>query len=90
MAYLICLKGASANRAEICANIFEDAETGKSYEHLKKIVQQLKKDLDRHGISELFIHGHNSYAINPEMIECDYYDYISGKEEYADTYRGEF
>ena len=90
LAYLICLKGASANRAEICANIFEDAETGKSYEHLKKIVQQLKKDLDRHGISELLIHGHNSYAINPEMIECDYYDYISGKEEYADTYRGEF
>ncbi len=90
MAYLVCLKGASANRAEICANIFEDADTEKGYEYLKKVVQSLKKDLDKQGLEDLFIHGRNSYAVNTGIIECDYYDYTSGEEGYDNLYKGEF
>lgn len=91
LAYLVCLKGASANRAEVCANIFQDSEDeNRNYEYLKKIVQSLKKDLEKIGLEELFVHGHNSYAINVSMIDCDYYDYMSGKEEYAELYKGEF
>ena len=90
LAYLICLKGSSAGRGEICANLFEESDQARGYEYLKKIVQSLKKDLEKAGLSELFIHNRNSYAVNVDMLDCDYYDYISGKEEYADSYRGEF
>ena len=90
LAYLICLKGASANRAEVCANLFEDYDTKKGYEYIKKIVQSLKKDLDKLKLGELFIHNRNQYAINVDMLDCDYYNYMSGKLEYKDTYRGEF
>lgn len=90
IAYLICLKGTSASRAEICSNLFEDSDTKKGYEYFKKIVQSLRKDLEKQGLMDLFVHGHNSYAINTSMVDCDYYHYIAKKEEYAEAYRGEF
>ena len=90
LAYLICLNGATANRGEICANLFEDISEAKGYEHLKKAVQSLKKDLDKHGVSEVLIHSRNSYAVNTALIDCDYYDYLSRKPGSKDSYRGQF
>ena len=90
LAYLICLNGSSANRAEICANIFEDKSEQKGYEYMKKIVQGLKRDLDKLGISDLVIHNRNSYAVNTQMIECDYYHYLNSEDDYLDAYHGEF
>ncbi|MCR5625481.1 MAG: response regulator [Lachnospiraceae bacterium] len=90
LAYLICLNGASANRAEICANLFEDKPIDKGNEYLKKIVQALKKDLEKHKLGELLIHNRNSYAINKGMLDCDYYNYLERVPGSADTYHGEF
>ena len=90
LAYLICLKGSGAGRGELCANLFEDSDEAKAYDYLKKIVQALKKDLEKKGLSELFVHKRNSYSINTDMLDCDYYDYISGKKNNTVSYRGEF
>ena len=90
LAFLICLNGSSANRSEICANLFEDKPEQKGYDYLKKIVQSLKKDLGKLGINDLLIHNRNSYAINTDMIDCDYYHYLDSEDEYLDAYHGEF
>ena len=90
LAFLICLNGASASRGEICANLFEDSSESKGYERLKKAVQSLKKDLDKHGLSEVLIHSRNSYAVNTALIDCDYYDFLSRKPGSKDSYRGQF
>ena len=89
-AYLVCLKGTSATRGEICANLFEESNEQKSYEHLKKAVQSLKKDLSKFQMENVLEHSRNSYSVNINMIECDYYDYLSRKPEAQDLYRGEF
>ena len=91
LAYLICLKGASANRNEICANIFEDAtSTEKAILNFKTVVSALKKDLQKSGFCDILIHSNNSYSINTDLIKCDYYDYITGNAKKADEYHGEF
>ena len=90
LAYLICLNGATASRGEICANLFEDSSEAKGYERLKKAVQSLKKDLDKHGMSDVLIHNRNSYAVNTALIDCDYYDYLDRRPESKNTYRGQF
>lgn len=90
LAYLICLNGATASRGEICANLFEDSSEAKGYERLKKAVQSLKKDLDKHGFSDVLIHSRNSYAVNTALIECDYYDYLLRKPDAQNSYRGQF
>ena len=90
LAYLICLNGAAASRGEICASLFEDSSEAKGYERLKKAVQSLKKDLDKHGVSDVLIHSRNSYAVNTALIDCDYYDYLLRRPEARDSYRGQF
>ena len=90
LAYLVCLKGTSATRAEICANIFDESSDTKSYEHLKKIFQSLKKDLSRYQLEDVMVHSHNSYSVNTGMIQCDYYDFLNRKPEARQRYHGEF
>jgi len=91
LAYLICLKGASANRGEVCGAIFEETGTAEQdFVYLKKIVSELKKDLQQYGIDNLLIHTNNAYSVNTDMIHCDYYDYLLGKSEGMNKYTGEF
>ena len=90
LAYLICLKGASASRGEICASIFEDKPEEKANAYFRKVLQILKKDLDSYGIGDLLIHNKNSYSINTDMIKCDYYDHLSGNDDSGAGYHGEF
>jgi two-component SAPR family response regulator len=90
LAYLICLNGAAASRGELCANLFEGSSESKGLERLKKAVQSLKKDLDKYGMSEVLIHSRNAYAVNTDLINCDYYDYLSRKPGSKDSYQGQF
>lgn len=93
LAYLICLNGSSASRGEICAYLFEDEDSEKkNNEYLKKIIYTLRKDLSRLGIENLIIHSRNSYSVNTDMIECDYYDYLLNRSEKSaqDIYRAGF
>ena len=56
LAYLVCLRGASASSAQISAIILKEC-----------------------GLEDVLVHVHNSYAIDPTKVDCDYYDYLSGK-----------
>ena len=89
-AYLVCLKGTSATRGEICANLFEDSNEKKNFEHLKKAVQALKKDLAKYHFENVVEHSRNAYSVNTRLIQCDYYDYLDQKPEARNLYRGEF
>lgn len=91
LAYLIALKGASANRNEICMNIFDESVThDKAVVNFRQIFASLKKDLTRQGFADILIHSNNSYAIDPSLIDCDYYEYITGKTTNGNAYQGEF
>lgn len=89
LAYLICLKGASANRNEICSNIFEESMSpDKAAVHFRQVYTSLKKDLLRQGFEDVLIHSNNNaYSVDVSFIHCDYYDFITGRN---DDYRGEF
>lgn len=89
-AYLVCLRGTSATRGEICANLFEEINESKSYEHLKKAVQSLKKDLSKYNAEDVLVHRRNAYSVNTNLISCDYYYYLDRKPGAEKLYRGEF
>ena len=89
-AYLVCLRGTSATRGEICANLFEESNEQKGFEHLKKAVQSLKKDLSKYQMENVLEHSRNAYSVNVNLLQCDYYDYLEQKPEARSLYRGEF
>ena len=92
LAYLISLKGASASKNEICANVFDETVTpDKADINFRQIFASLKKDLRRHGLEEVLIHNNNNaYAIDVARVKCDYYDFITGKTTGNNVYQGEF
>lgn len=91
LAYLICLKGASATKGEICAAVFEDeADAEKTGAYFKTIMAALRSDLKRCGFEELLIHSNNSYSVDVNRIRCDYYEYLQGNAENGRSYKGEF
>lgn len=89
-AYLVCLKGTSATRGEICANLFEGSNEKQGFEYLKKAVQSLKKDLEKYQQGDVLEHSRNAYSVNTALLRCDYYDYLDRKPGAHDLYRGEF
>ncbi len=91
LAYLVCLKGASASRSEVCSTIFEEsAFPEKDFSYLKTVVSALKKDLHKYGIDDILLHSNNSYSINLDEVDCDYYNYLVGKADGFHQYSGEF
>ena len=91
LAFLVSLKGASANRNEICANIFEDSVLPeKANINFRQIFSSLMKDLKRQGFEDAVIHSTNVYSIDVSKVKCDYYDYLTGKATPENSYYGEF
>lgn len=92
LAYLISLKGSSASKNEICASIFEETVTpDKADINFRQVYASLKKDLKRFGFEDVIIHNNNNaYSIDAELVNCDYYDFITGKATGKNLYRGEF
>ena len=91
LAYLICLKGAGATRAEICVNLFDDDyDEDKCNAYFKTVYSALRADLHKYGFEDVIVHANNSYAVDVRRIKCDYYDYLKGVAESDRSFRGKF
>lgn len=91
LAYLIDRNGASINRKELAAVIYEDDSYSRTIQsYITKIFAELKKVLELHKINDLLLIDQNSYAINTKLIICDSYEYLKGNKKYKNSYHGEY
>ena len=80
LAYLIHIRGASATRREICETIWdspEEIERKKGY--FRNLIAALRHSLKAEGVGEMLITHRDSYAVNMQVFDCDYYHYLDGK-----------
>ena len=90
-AYLIDRKGAVVNTAKLCAVMYEDDSDEKSNKaKIRKCVLDLKTALKEVNQEDVFIKGFDKYSINPDLIQCDYYDYENGEPYAIREFRGEY
>lgn len=90
-AYLVDLKGASANTAEICAVLWEDSVKAKeNRSYFRSIVAELKRVLKECGAEHVFVCKRNHFAIVAKEIECDYYKFLEGDIAAVNSYQGEY
>ena len=50
----------------------------------------MSKTLASLGGGSILLKAHNSYAIDPDMIGCDYYDYLKGDIKAINAYQGAY
>ncbi len=90
LAYLVSLQGATANRKEISAILFEDEYNLKTQNYLSKIYKDLIEALESVGAKNLVRKGYNTYWVDISMFSSDLFDYTKGDPQAISAYHGEF
>ncbi len=90
LAYLISLQGATANRKEISAILFEDEYNLKTQNYLTKIYKDLVETLEKVGAKNLVKKGYNTYWVDTSLFESDLFNYTKGDPQAINSYNGEY
>ena len=87
-AYLVDRVGAMCTVGEIIGILFED-ESGRE-DYFQKLRRDLLSTLEEVGCANAIVHKRGMLGVIVTEIQCDYYDYLSGKKDLATSYFGEY
>lgn len=91
LAYLIDRKGAGVTKKEIASILFPSQEYDRKVEdYINKIYREMTRSLNEAGLSDVVVKKRNYYAINPDKVKCDRYDFEKGKTSAIKAYMGEY
>ncbi len=91
LAYLVDRRGAGVTKKELAAVIFEDREYSRStQDYINKILREMEKALKDVKASDMYIKKMNYYAVDTTKFTCDMYEYMEGKPEALNAFRGEY
>lgn len=85
-AYLIDRRGAVCTPREICSALWEEEKM----DYLRQLTKDLRETLKAVGAQDVFISRFKEYRIVPELIECDFYDYLDDKPYAVKAFQGEY
>lgn len=88
LAYLIDRNGAMCSSGELMAVLFEDDTDHKVYYH--RIRSDLTQTLAACGCEGILSQQRGLLGVCTDALDCDYYDYLSGKAELSRLYHGEY
>ena len=90
-AFLIDRNGAGVTVAEIGVALWEDDEEGKNQNYIHQLFRDLRQTLEAIGIEEIFERNNYLYSINPQKIDCDYFNHLkNGKPEFLGEYMSQY
>ena len=91
LAYLIDKNGTTATGSELIVNLWEDKDVDRTTRSmLHNLVSDIKKTLQGYGVLDIFEAKRNAFRIKKEKVVCDYFDLLSGKEDAARKFKGEY
>ena len=91
MGYLIYKKGSSVNTKELISALYGDhADSARYGSNLRNLIVDIKHTLSQLEIQNFFIAEYNNFRINPEVIKCDYDEFLDGKPQAVKSFAGEF
>ena len=85
-AYLVDRAGASISLAELNAVLWEEDHSS----YLRNLIVDIQNTLKSIGESDVFVKRHNECYINPELIDCDAYEYKRDNPDAIRMYSGEY
>ncbi len=91
VAYLIYKNGSSAQTKELISVLYgEHADSAQYGASLRLLISDIKHTFAELEIQNFFVTEYNNFRINPEIIKCDYYDFLAGDRQAVKDYSGEF
>lgn len=92
LAFLIDRNGGGVTTNEICAGLWEcDTDDLKNRNYLYQLVDDLRHTLKEAGAENLLVKTNTTYAVDTELLDCDYYNYLNtGKPEFHGEYMSQY
>ncbi len=91
LAYLIYKDGSSVNTKELLTVLYgEHADSARYGASLRLLISDIRHTLAELEIQNFFITEYNNFRINPEVVQCDYYDFLAGDRQALKSFTGEF
>ena len=87
-AYLVDRVGALCTVGEIMGILFED-ESGRE-DYFQKLRRDLLSTLEEIGCENVIVHKRGMLGVAITEIQCDYYDCLNKKKDFATSYLGEY
>lgn len=90
-ALLVDRKGGYVSSEEAISFLWEDEPVNTvTLSRYRKVALRLKNTLEEYGISDVIESVDGKRRIVMENVQCDLYNYLSGKEEYAQLFKGSY
>ncbi len=90
-ALLVDRKGGYVTSEEALSFLWEDEPANTvTLSRYRKVALRLKNTLEEYGISDVVEAVDGKRRIIMEKVQCDLYQYLSGKEEYASLFKGSY
>ncbi len=91
LAYLVDRRGSAVNTGELCAVLWENRDDSNSLRtQLRTLYFDLTRTLRAAGAEDILRKSRNSFAIDVDKVECDYYGFLRLEAEAVNQYRGEY
>jgi hypothetical protein len=91
IAYLIYKNGSSVQTKELVSVLYGDyADSSRYGASLRLLISDVKHTLSELEIQNFFVAEYNNFRINPEVVQCDYYDFLAGEQKATKAFAGEF
>ena len=89
LALLVDRKGGSLSSEEAITYLWLDEPYSEKVKgRYRKVAMCLKRTLERHGIGHILNNVNGVRSLDVSSVECDYFDYISGKAKDGDGFAG--
>lgn len=90
-ALLVDRRGGFVTSEEAISYLWEDEPANPvTLARYRKVALRLKNLLEEYGISEIVESVNGKRRLVTEKVSCDLYDYLSGQEEYAGSFKGNY
>lgn len=92
LAFLVDRNGAGVTSQQICASLWEEnGDDARRLTYLRQLFLDLRHTLEQAGASQVLRQDGYRYALDPERIECDYYQYLkTGKPAFHGEYMSQY
>ena len=91
LAYLIYKNGSSVQTKELINVLYGDhADSARYGASIRNLISDIRHTVSELEIQNFFIVEYNNFRINPEIVHCDYYDFLSGDKNAVKKFNGEF
>ena len=90
-AYLVHRQGSSCSTREIAAALFEDEPFDKKQQnHVQQLIYAMIKSLKKVGAEAAVVRSYNALAVNPDVLDCDYYRFKELDAGAVNAYQNEY